>query len=128
MLRPLVGSAVEVPIRLGAERHAHGSPAALRVRQPTKGVVVLVVIVVVCEPPAGVGVVLVVLCDVVVDGGAPGVAGVVTVVLCDVAVDEGGAVVVGCAKPSGAAIKQAAAVTMSKRFMEFPPVPTPVAG
>jgi len=70
--------------------------------------------------------VLVVLCEVVVDGGA-GAAGVVTVVLCDVVDDEDGAVVVGCARPSGAAIKQAAAVTMSKRFMEFPPVPTPVA-
>ena len=126
MLWPLVGSAVEVPILVGAERHAHGSPAALRVRQPTSGVVVLVVTVVVCEPPAGVGVVLVVLCDVVVDGGAPGAAGVVTVVLCDVVVDEAGGDV-GCAKPRGAAIKQAAAVTMSMRFMEFPPVPTPVA-
>ena len=94
---------------MGSERHAHGSPAALRVRQPTSVVVVLVV-----------------LCDVVVDGGAGG-AGVVTVVLCDVVVDDAGGDV-GCAKPSGAAIKHAAAVTMSMRFMEFPPVPTPVAG
>ena len=112
-------------MRVGSERHAHGSPAALRVWQPPGVVVVLVLVVVVCMPPPGIGAVLVVLCDVVVDGGAPGVAGIVIVVLLVVDEDDGGVV---CANPSGVAMRHAAAVTIKKRFISCPPVPTPVAG
>jgi hypothetical protein len=82
-------------------------------------VVVLVEAVVVCEPPAGNGVVLVELCDVVVDGGVVGVAGVVTVVLC-VVVDAGGVV---CASESGTAIARLtqSAPAASNAFMDVPP-------
>ena len=62
-------------------------------------------VVVVCAPPAGNGAVLVMLDEVVVDGGVPGVAGSVTVVLVVDEVDAGGGVVVVvCAIESGTAI------------------------
>jgi hypothetical protein len=82
-------------------------------------VVVLDDVVVVCEPPAGSGTVLVELCDVVVDGGVVGVAGVVTVVLC-VVVDAGGVV---CASESGMVIAKLtqSAPAASNAFMDVPP-------
>lgn len=61
-------------------------------------VVVLVDMVVVCEPPATVGVVTLVLEDVVAEGGEPGVEAIVVVL--EVEVDGG---VVVCARESGMA-------------------------
>lgn len=87
-------------------------------------VVVLEVVVVVCMPPAGVGVVLVVLDELVVDAGPPGVAGVVTVVP---AVEDddvvGGVVVVVCATESGTAIAKLthSAPAASSAFTLVPP-------
>ena len=86
--------------------------------------VVLELLVVVCEPPPGIGVVLVLLCDVVVDGGVDGVAGVVTVVL--VEDDEaGGVVVVGCANEIGMASARLmqSALAARRAFMTVPPGP-----
>lgn len=64
---------------------------------------------------------LVVLCDVVVDGGVVGVAGVVTVVLCVVDDDVAGGVV--CAMESGTVIARLTQSTpaASNAFMEVPP-------
>ena len=90
-------------------------------RQLPGVVVVLVEFVVVCEPPPGVGIVLVVLCDVVVVGGVVGVAGVVTVVLFVVDEDVDGGVV--CASESGMAIARLTqrAPAASNAFMTFLP-------
>lgn len=85
-------------------------------------VVVLVVVVVVCEPPAGIDVVLVELSDVVVDGGVVGVAGfVVTVVLLDVVVDD----VELCASVIGTASARPmhSAPAARRAFMTFLPGP-----
>jgi hypothetical protein len=67
-LRPLAGWAFEAPILVGSGRRAQGAPGALRVRRPP-GVVFALVVVMVCEPPSSIGVVLAAFCDVVLDRG-----------------------------------------------------------
>lgn len=83
-------------------------------------------VVVVCEPPAGSGVVLVVLDELVVDGGVPGVAGcaVVLVVVDD---EVGGVGAVICAVESGMAMAKLtqSAPAASNAFMQGPPGPRP---
>ncbi len=108
---------------VGALRHEQLSPAAWRVRQLPGVVVVLVDVVVVCEPPAGIGVVSVVVDDEVVLGGvvvADGVVVVLVVVVVEVA--AGGVV---CAIAMGAAIARprASAPAVKSAFMTFPPGP-----
>jgi hypothetical protein len=93
---------VATPIVVGALKHEQLWPALWRVWQLPGVVVTDVDIVVVCDPPAGVGVVTLVLEDEVVVGGAPGVgAGVVTVSVVDEVVVAGGVVV--CASDIGMA-------------------------
>jgi hypothetical protein len=119
--------AVDVPVRLGSERQAQDSPAALWVRQP-------------CGSPLDDelevdapidGFVVEPLPGDMVEPGVDGVSGVDGVAVLGFCVVVGGDVVGGgvvCAKLSGAAIRHAAAVTIKMRFMGSPPMPTPVAG
>jgi hypothetical protein len=107
---------------VGALRHEQLWPAVWRVWQLPGVVVVLVDVVVVCEPPAGVGVVTLALEEEVVEGGVAAVPGVVVV---DIVVDDvvvGGGVVV-CAKESGIAnamLTQSALAARNSFMRQYP--------
>lgn len=101
------GCAVDVPMRLVSDRHAHASPSALLVRQPRGAAAEVVVAIGAGAAVAGSA------------GGVVGWAGGAAVG--GAAVGGGVGVGVVCAKLIGAAIRKAAAARMRVRFMLAPP-------